>query len=302
MTKYNEMMTKISILLFGFVIFTTQLIGQANSIPAINQKEEYQLKSKISNKTYELFVSLPKYYSKTDTIKYPVLYLLDGNYTFPIAHSTRQLLDFAGSLEDLIIVGIGYKWEKSYEPWFTGRWNDLTPSADKKSDTSGSFLAMLKLKTGSLTSGGAEQFMSLIKNEIIPFVGKNYKVNGDNGIEGHSFGGLFATYCLLQEPQLFNRYGINSPSLWWDNEKLFQMEKSFAEKNKKLNAQVFMTVGNKEGESMLTPITAFADSLKTHNYSGLILTTQIFEDEGHFSVVPASISRTLRTLYKVKRK
>ena len=53
---------------------------------------------------------------------------------------------------------------------------------------------------------------------------------------------------------------------------------------------------------MVPKMTAFADSLKVHNYIGLTLASQIFEDEGHFSVVPASISRTLRTLYKVKKK
>lgn len=213
MTKYITLTTKIFASLFACMVLTIQSMGQTNSLPAINQKQEYKLKSKLNKNSYQLFVSLPKYYSKTDSTKYPVLYLLDGNYTFPIAHSTRQLLDFAGSLEDVIIVGIGYTWEKSYEPWFTGRWNDLTPSFDIKSDTSRSFLAMLKLKTGSLTSGGAQEFMNILKNEIIPFVEKNYKVNGDKGIEGHSLGGLFAAYCLLQEPQLFNRYGINSPSL-----------------------------------------------------------------------------------------
>ncbi|RZM24273.1 MAG: alpha/beta hydrolase [Pedobacter sp.] len=143
--------------------------------------------------------------------------------------------------------------------------------------------------------------MNILKNEIIPLVEKKYKVNGDKGIEGHSLGGLFAAYCLLQEPQLFNRYGINSPSLWWDNEKIFEIEKSFAEKSKNLNAQVFITVGSREGEAMVPKMTAFADSLRLHNYIGLTLTSQVFEDEGHFSVVPASISRTLRVLYKTKK-
>jgi predicted alpha/beta superfamily hydrolase len=302
MTKYRSLPPKITALFLIYVFFANESMCQTNSLPAINQKQEYQLKSKINKTSYQLFVSLPKYYSSTDTVKYPVLYLLDGNYTFPIAHSTRQLLDFSSSLEDIIIVGIGYTWDKSYEPWFVERWNNFTPSSDIKSDTSGSFLKMLNLKTGSLTSGGSEEFINVLKNEIIPFVEKKYKTNGDKGIEGHSLGGLFATYCLLQEPQLFNRYGINSPSLWWDNEKIFEIEKAFAEKSKYLNAQVFISVGSREGESMVPKITAFADTLKAHQYNGLTLTSQVFEDEGHFSVIPACISRTLRLLYKIKKK
>lgn len=303
MTKCISHATKLTYCFISFLmVFTFQLMGQTNSIPTINQKQEHQLKSKININSYQLFVSLPKYYSKTDATKYPVLYLLDGNFAFPIAHSTRQLLDFTGGLEDVIIVGIGYTWDKSYEPWVTERWNDFTPSSNIQSDTNRSFLGMLNLKTGSLISGGGQKFLEIMKKEIIPFVEKNYKTNGDKGIAGHSLGGLFAAYCLLQEPTLFNKYGINSPSLWWDNNKMFEIEKSFSEKNQKLNAQVFISVGSREGESMVPKMSAFADSLKTHNYLGLTLTSQIFDNETHFSVLPASISRTLRVLYKAKTK
>ena len=44
------------------------------------------------------------------------------------------------------------------------------------------------------------------------------------------------------------------------------------------------------------------DPLKSRNYKGLNLSTYVFEDENHLSVVPAMISRTLRVLYAVKKK
>src|SRR5215207_4668575 len=175
MAKRIPHLTKLTATVYCFMVSIFQLMGQTNSIPTINQKHEHQLKSKTNNKSYQLFVSLPKYYSKADTTKYPVLYFLDGNFTFPIAHTTRQILDFTGGLEDLIIIGIGYNWDKSYEPWFTERWNDLTPSFSVEADTNRSFLEMLQLKTGMLISGGGQKFLGILKNEIIPFVEKNYK-------------------------------------------------------------------------------------------------------------------------------
>lgn len=302
MTNYKWLVGTITSVLFFFLSFVTQSTGQTKAIPVINQKQEFYRKSKVNNTDYQLFISLPKYYSKADSTKYPVLYLLDGNYTFPIAHSARQLLDLAGSLEDFIIVGIGYTWEKSYIPWYNSRWKDFTPSSDIASDTSRSFLALLKMEKGTLHSGGAQEFMGVLKNEIIPFIESNYNVNSDKGIGGHSLGGLFAAYCLLQEPSLFNRFAINSPSLWWDKDSIFRIERSFAEKNKNLNAQVFISVGDREGESMTPKMMDFVDSLKAHHYSGLTLTSHVFQDEGHFSVVPASITRDLRVLYGVKKK
>jgi predicted alpha/beta superfamily hydrolase len=81
---------------------------------------------------------------------------------------------------------------------------------------------------------------------------------------------------------------------------MFTMEKSFSKHKNTLNAKVFITVGSLEGD--VTLMMSFADSLKRHNYEGLILTQQIFEDETHFSVWTASLSRGLRVLYGDKKK
>jgi predicted alpha/beta superfamily hydrolase len=60
-----------------------------------------------------------------------------------------------------------------------------------------------------------------MKTEIVPFVDKNYKTNSDRGIFGHLWG-LFAAYCLVNSDGYFTRFGISSPALWWDNEKLLK--------------------------------------------------------------------------------
>ena len=101
--------------------------------------------------------------------------------------------------------------------------------------------------------------------------------------------------CLTDTASIALRYGGTM-------KKYLKSKSLLLKKNKNLNAQVFITVGSREGEAMVPKMTAFADSLKLHNYIGLTLTSHVFEDEGHFSVVPASISRTLRVLYKIKRK
>ncbi len=131
---------------------------------------------------------------------------------------------------------------------------------------------------------------------------KQYKTNDDRGISGHSLGGLFAGYCLLKANDIFQRFGINSPSFWWNNKEIFNVEKSFSQKNTALSAKVFMSVGSQEGNSMTPVMAAFADSLRSRNYTGLKLTSHMFEDENHMSVVPAMISRTLRVLYGKSKK
>ncbi len=277
-------------------------IAQKTVVPVINQKQKHVVKSTINRTTYYLSVSLPMHYSKRDTTRYPVLYMLDGGLSFPIAHAARSSLDLLSDLEDLIIVTIEYKWEQSLKPWMITRWKDYTPSKDEKMDANPGYLKMFDLQPGALSSGGAPVFLNIIKKEIIPFIDKQYKTTNDRGISGHSFGGLFAGYCLLTVPDLFQRYGINSPSFWWNNKEIFSIEKSFSQKNTSLPARVFMSVGSLEENSMTSVMSAFTDSLRSHNYKKLNFTSHIFEDENHMSVVPAMISRTLRVLYGKNKK
>ena len=82
---------------------------------------------------------------------------------------------------------------------------------------------------------------------------------------------------------------------------MFDLEKSFSKQTNTLHAKVFITVGSLEG-FMVSLMTSFADSLKQHNYEGLILTKHIFEDETHQSVWTSSMSRGLRVLYGDKKK
>jgi predicted alpha/beta superfamily hydrolase len=83
-----------------------------------------------------------------------------------------------------------------------------------------------------------------MKTEIVPFVDKNYKTNSDRGIFGHSFGGLFAAYCLVNSDGYFTRFGISSPAGW----KLLNQAVTQFRENKTWDipqTKVFISVGDK---------------------------------------------------------
>jgi predicted alpha/beta superfamily hydrolase len=101
----------------------------------------------------------------------------------------------------------------------------------------------------------------------------------------------------LKKPYLFNRYGVNSPSFWWNNSELVRNENEYASQHGELSAKVFFSVGGSEDAMMLASFNAFTDSIKKHNYKGLSMTVKIFDGETHSSVVPAGGSRTLKVLY-----
>ncbi|HRE51304.1 MAG TPA: alpha/beta hydrolase-fold protein [Flavitalea sp.] len=301
MTKRNRQFSVTLVMVVFLAAHALEITGQTSPVAVINQKEQRVLKSGINGVTYQLYISLPKHYSPEDTIRYPVLYLLDGGMGFPVAHAARTAMDVHDGLEDLIIVGIEYEWKRSLAPWFTNRSRDFTPTKNSDFEKRAFYSRTFGLPEGSLLSGGGPEFLNVIRKEIIPFIDKAYKTTGERGISGHSLGGLFAGYCLFSATDIFSRFGINSPSFWWDNREMFKIEKMFSERRRDLPAEVFLSVGGLEDSLMLPVITAFADTLASRKYRGLTLSRHIFEGETHMSVIPAMISRTLRVLYGAKK-
>ncbi|HKC37276.1 MAG TPA: alpha/beta hydrolase-fold protein [Chitinophagaceae bacterium] len=286
---------KKSLLIVAFILLNVTLsLGQNSSPSALLQAKEHIIKSSFNTKIYRLDVLLPKNYKTSDTLHYPVLYVLDGKYSFTSFYSIREVLDLGKEISDVIIVAIDGN-NLSESDWMANRFNDFTPTNIPQADSTWS--KMFNLPYGKLKSGGASSFLNTIQKEIIPFIDKHYKTNSNRGLFGHSLGGLFVGYCLLSKPDLFQKYSMNSPSFWWNNSEMLKLENAFVKQNLNLSAtDIFISVGALEGAPMISPVTNFADSLKIH-YTGLKITTQIFDSETHLSVVPAASSRTLKAFY-----
>jgi predicted alpha/beta superfamily hydrolase len=292
--KRTNLMISSAIFCAAIFLSTPNSFAQGGSPYVVGNTKGYLIKSSFNNKIYRLYVSLPKTYSNLDTLHYPVLYVLDGKFSFISFHSIREVLDLGKEIKDIIIVAVDDS-SQTDAGWLADRYNDFTPSSIPQSDTQWS--KMMNIPMGKLKSGGAELFLGTLQNDMIPFIDKHYKTSNDRGLSGHSLGGLFAGYCLVKKPDLFKRYGINSPSFWWNNNEMLTLENSFAKQNKSVSANVFFSAGALEGEMMIVPLTDFTNSLKNHEYKGLIMTSQIFDGETHVSVVAACSSRTLKVLY-----
>jgi len=293
-------MKQINIIVTNIIFFAILSVCSETSMGQSIHPTETQLtkghsiKSGFNNKTYQLWISLPKKYSEKDTLRYPVLYVLDGKFSFNSMTSIRDLLELGKEIKDIIIVSIDFRGTTD-EDWFVSRYNDFTPSSILQADTLWS--KIMRIPEGKLKSGGAESFLNTMEKDLIPYINSHYKTTEDRGLFGHSLGGLFAGYCLLKKPGLFKRYGINSPSFWWNNSELVRNENYFASEHTDLSAKVFFSVGGAEDAMMLAPFNTFTNAIKSRNYKGLSMTVKIFDEETHSSVVPACGSRSLKVLY-----
>lgn len=269
----------------GCCFFAKKIVAQ-DSIRTISPTNSYVYKliSKVNSTDYQINVALPKDYNENDSIRYPVVYFLDGNIWFPLAVAEYNTMNKAGALQPLIIVAIGYQ-----VPDFTydivHRTRDYTPSVMSEADSS-----MSKLYNCVVKSGGADSFLDVIENEIIPFVDKKFKTNTNKSLTGHSLGGLFATYALVKRPDLFQQYFIFSPSLWWDNDYMFQfLEKELpVSKNKKLVAH--FAIGANETKRMVGDLKEFLRRFRKANSKAIETDYLKVCESDHFTALPTFVS------------
>lgn len=287
-----------------FIGLSFNSFGQKLEPKVRTLEPDHVINSTIMNRNYELYISFPANYSNKDTIAYPVLYVLDGMRDFGWFTEKNKQLKGNGKIKDVIIVGVNSGID--FVSWGANRHYDYTPSQDTihdrkfEKEAAQTYNLDYNMVKGRLNSGGATKFLQTLKTEIIPIIEKNYKTNESRGISGHSLGGLFAAYCLINSDGYFDKFGINSPSLWWNNEEFLNQAISKFKDVRYWNipkSKVFISVGAMEGETMLPQMIQFSINLEKRNYQNIDSKWYVFDNETHGSVARPSLSRTLIELY-----
>ena len=235
--------------------------------------------------------------------KYPVVYVLDANLFFGLVTDTVRLLQSGHEIPDCIVVGGGYPDDTQH---LGLRFRDLTPARDDE----GTQAWLNKVSKGKKVpieykgSGGAEQFLAFIQQELMPLLNRQYRTEpGDTALIGDSLGGLFALYTVSHQPAMFKRYVIGSPTIYYGDAFTFDYEAAYAAIRNDLPAAIFLSVRALETilepgfAGMVSNVAKLTEILSSRNYPGLKLTAHIFDSETHLSVIPATMSRGLRAVF-----
>ncbi len=272
--------------------------------------EVHSLHSDIIGDDFEIWIAHPQAgFAPLPPSPPAVLYVLDANLCFGTAvEMTRIMHKLYGELPPLLIVGIAYPTDNGFLQGAL-RTRDFTPSADP-----GLAAMAASLPKPAQTfqveppMDGGDRFLQFLQSEAKPFVSSRFEVAAENStIFGSSLGGLFVTYALLNAPESFDNFIAVSPSLWWDNEMMFCLEAAQAEKGRS-NSQgghqpkVFLAVGELEETpeipmlarfKTVTNVRRMADQLGC--WENLSVQSAVISDETHTSVIPAALTRGLRS-------
>lgn len=297
---------KIVVLIYSLLLFQNPIIAQTISTienptnVALERTEIRTLHSNIIGQNYELFISLPYSYGKSDT-NYPVIFLLDPYRAFSIVKGfTDALAAPYPILPEVIVVGIGYGGEgiNARLNYAVGRVKDYSPAQDTATEEwYEKAIEKAGISNIDVISGGAPLFLKFIREELFPFIESNYRIDTNiRMLSGYSFGGLFGLYALFHDPALFSKYFLGSPSIKFKDGITLKYESNYANNHKDLKAEVFMSVGEKE-ETYIEYLNKMVQQLNSRNYKNLKLEIVIFENESHFTCYPAAMSRGLIELF-----
>lgn len=220
--------------LLGSLMSKCQVVDSAET--SLAKAKVLTFYSRALNENRKVFI----YHPRTDSqyvshASYPVLYLMDAEEQLGmIMGQVIYLSESYSILPPMIIVGIGN----------IDRTKDLTPT---HSTTGNNGKADTSMAATLRTSGNGEKFLQFIRNELMPYIQKQYKTSPFRVFCGHSLGGLMSVYALLKHPDMFNAYVAISPSLWWDEQYTLKLADNLTGgfKSKKL---LFISDGSEGGQ------------------------------------------------------
>jgi predicted alpha/beta superfamily hydrolase len=253
--------------------------------------EVHRLSSQAVGVEYRLYVGLPRDY-EVSKASYPLLLSLDADYSFALAHNIVEHFVDRADLTPMILVSVAYPGaSQERDTYRRHRTRDYTPTHTLE----GGYGPEVQRH-----SGGGPAFLRFLAEELLPFLDRSYRLDGRRTLIGHSYGGLFGAYVLFTRPELFARYLLVSPSLWYDDRVIFAMERHYAAHHDKLAARLFLAVGSRERNDrvdMVADLERFESALRAHRYGGLEVQRLVFDGETHNSVFPAALTRGLLALH-----
>lgn len=278
--KINRAASAMLTCILLFAVFNISAQSEREKFPGVVIPGAHirTLKSKDTGRTYDLYFQLP---DLKNGKKYPVLFVLDGQWDFKLLDSVYGGLHYDKFVPEMIIVGITYSGENpNYDQL---RAMDYTPTTVKNVPG----------------SGDAAKFLDFLKKDVFPFVEKNYQADASKRIlMGSSYGGLFTLYAMFTEPELFYGYVAAAPAVSFADDFSFKQEKKFAEANKNLPVRLAISVGGVE--ELAPSVKAFMKVLKSRAYNGLRFDTRVIEGERHASNKPEAYNRGLRFMFNDK--
>jgi predicted alpha/beta superfamily hydrolase len=201
----------------------------------------------------DITIYLPPGYNDHDDVRYPVLYMHDGQNLFeperafiPGQHwRLREAADetIGGrTARPMIIVGI--------DNTGSSRIDEYTPTHD----------------AARHGGGKADDYGRMIIEELKPIIDARYLTLNDapnTALGGSSLGGLATLHLGLTHPDVFGNLAVLSPSVWWDKRAVLDEVARFRAPKR---PRIWLDMGGREGVEGLNDARLLRDRLRMNGW------------------------------------
>ncbi|HEX9459969.1 MAG TPA: alpha/beta hydrolase-fold protein [Thermoanaerobaculia bacterium] len=216
--------------------------------------------SEVLGNDRDITIYLPPGYNDRDDVRYPVLYMHDGQNLFEperafIPGQNWRLAEAADvkisarTTRPMIIAGIDNT---------DTRIDEYTPTHDAARNA----------------GGKADDYGRMIIEELKPVIDAGYRTlpgASDTALGGSSLGGLATLYLGLTHPAVFGHLAVMSPSVWWDNRAILATLDRFASLKR---PRIWLDFGGREGGQGMTDARLLRDRLRAKGWTN--------EDDIHY--------------------
>ncbi len=283
------MQKSLFIAILSLLVYACTVSDTKTSEPVKSLTKDIRLYSEAVKDSFYISVQLPEGYHENPDKKYPTAYVTDANFYFPMLAGVVSQYQTAGLLPPMILVGIGYK---SFPLMDSLRVRDYLYPAAIPSDE-------------MQTPGGGRNFNSFIISQLIPHIDTDLRTDTTSrSLLGHSFGGYFSLYALLNQIEnngsTFKNIASASPSLWYNDFYLNQITEKLQSRQTQNPISLFMSVGGLEDPTWnISPTTKLATSIKKAQIKHLTFSEHVYNDLEHMDVAIISFTKALQEFHKM---
>ena len=201
----------------------------------------------------DITIYLPPGYEDRDGLRYPVLYMHDGQNLFEPerAFIPGQHWRLAEAADEVIgertIATDDHRRHRQHR---RSRIDEYTPTPD----------------VARRGGGKADDYGRMLIEELKPVIDAQYRTLPNmlnTALAGSSLGGLATLHLGLKRPDAFAGLAVMSPSLWWDNRVILADVERF---HAPLRPRIWLDMGGREGVEGLANARALRDRLLANGW------------------------------------
>ncbi|NGY05581.1 alpha/beta hydrolase-fold protein [Solimonas terrae] len=264
----------------------------------------HRIRSRSLERDFELLAVLPEPRAVGHRHALPAVLVLDANLEFSTAAEAAHALAAAGVSDDAVVVGIGVPRSESTAEFAFRRFEEFSPPLDGYdfSDGMGRIMRGLFALRGQDARerlGKAPLLYRFLCDEVLPLLHRHYCIDPQRiSLLGHSAGGAFSCYALLQQDSPFSGYAGISPGIGMSG---FWLRRQLAAGAAPAPSArtIVLSIGEEEDEgesqgSGISQTAEFARQLRARARAEI--SYHCYDGESHASTYPRAVTQALRKL------